>query len=236
MRLDGAKILVTGGAKRIGKKICEAFAKEGAKIIIHFNQSEADAKALLQKLEGKEKGHSIWQCDLSKDFKIDKKIHKILPFDILINNASIYEPKQIINETESEIQKNMSVNFFSPLFLAIEFAKYSTNGLIINILDECVARLSKDEGSYQLSKKCLLWATEILALQLAPKIRVNAIAPGAVLPPDDKPEMRLVKQKHETPLRKTATLDDIVSACIFLAKNDSITGQTIFIDGGRHLL
>lgn len=236
MKLEGAIILVTGGAKRIGKKICEAFAAEGAKIIVHFNQSEADAKALLQKLGGKEKGHSIWRCDLSKSFKIEKKIQEILPFDILINNASIYEPKQIINETESEIQKNMAVNFFSPLLLAIEFAKKSTSGLIINVLDERVGRLSKDEGSYELSKKCLLWATETLALQLAPAIRVNAVAPGAVLPPDAKPEMKLVKQKLETPLRRTATLDDIVSACIFLAKNDSITGQTIFIDGGKHLL
>lgn len=235
MEMKGKKVIVTGGALRIGAKISEAFAKSGARVIVHYGNSISEAEKLVSSLGGMEKGHGIFRCDFTKQAELEKMAEACFPADILINNASVFRPVPVISEDMRHFEEQMRINFMAPLFLMRKFCV--TGGkLVINILDERVAKLLPAEGSYELSKKSLLWATEIFAIQAAPETRVNAIAPGATLPPSGLPNSTMEEHRKKIPLRKTPAPEDVAEACIYIARNDIINGQTIFVDGGQHLV
>ncbi len=235
MRLQGKRVLVTGGAVRIGRAISKAFASAGFKVAIHCNRSKVDAFKLLEELGGSRAGHSVVCEDLAEPEAAGRIFKACGRIDILVCNASVYRPMPLAMEGAADIASHFTVNLAAPLSLAQEFAAQKiSGGAIINILDERICRSTARDGSYELSKKMLAEATIALAKSLAPGIRVSAVAPGAVMPPAGS---HLTMRKHlsRMPLRKAPSPEDVAAACIFLASQDSITGQILFVDGGEHL-
>jgi NAD(P)-dependent dehydrogenase (short-subunit alcohol dehydrogenase family) len=156
--------------------------------------------------------------------------------DILVNNASIYFPCALGKENIAQAKRQFKINFHAPLLLMRKFQEQEiSEGCIINLLDQRIAKTSPDDGSYTLSKKALAKATFTAALRWAPRIRVNGIAPGAVLPPRGMENSKMKIQISMTPMKKAPTLEQISRTCIFLTENDSVTGQIIYVDGGQHL-
>ncbi|MFA6567874.1 MAG: SDR family oxidoreductase [Victivallales bacterium] len=236
MLIKNKTVLITGGAVRIGRAICTGFAGAGAKVIIHYNKSGKEAAALLKMLGGEKAGHRIVKCELSDLAAVRKLIPSMGKIDILVNNASIYFPCPLSTEKLLDAKKQMDINFRAPLILMRKFMEQEIKeGCIINLVDQRIAKTSPNDGSYTLSKKALAEATCASALQWAPRIRVNGIAPGAVLPPRGMENSKMKIQISMTPMKKAPTPGEIAKTCIFLAESDSITGQIIFVDGGQHL-
>lgn len=233
--LKDKRVFITGGALRIGSMIVKRLVAAGAKVIFTFNQSSVAASELLKEIGGIKAGHRAIHLDLSK--KIPSYIFKKhAQIDFLINNASVFFPKRITCESEAEIEKQIKINFLAPLILSKLFAEQCPKGAIVNILDCRIENFERAEGSYWLSKKALQNATELLAVQLAPKIRVNAVAPGAMLPPTGSMDFSAKKAAAAAPLKKIPEISDLLDAITFLLTNESITGQTIYVDSGRHLV
>jgi NAD(P)-dependent dehydrogenase (short-subunit alcohol dehydrogenase family) len=237
MKITGKRVFITGGAVRIGASLVKAFASAEAKVAFSCNQSPKEALQLLSEIGGEKKGHCTVKADFSGQIPQDffSRIGKI---DILINNASVYFPGKFTEETPFQIETQLRVNFTAPLLLSKLFAeqKKLKEGCIINILDARISDFARADGSYWLSKKCLFELTKQLAVQLAPKIRVNALAPGALLPPAGGIAFSQKAAAKATTLKRLPKMRELVNAALFLVGNDAVTGQTIFIDGGRHLL
>jgi NAD(P)-dependent dehydrogenase (short-subunit alcohol dehydrogenase family) len=236
MLIRNKTVLVTGGAVRIGRAICAGFADTGAKVIIHYNKSGKEAAELLKMIGGKKAGHRTIKCELSNLAAVGKLIASTGKIDILVNNASIYFPCALGKENIAQAKRQFKINFHAPLLLMRKFQEQEiSEGCIINLLDQRIAKTSPDDGSYTLSKKALAKATFTAALRWAPRIRVNGIAPGAVLPPRGMENSKMKIQISMTPMKKAPTPEQISRTCLFLTENDSVTGQIIYVDGGQHL-
>lgn len=230
MDINGKRVLITGGAVRIGRALCQAFAEAGAQIIIHYHSSASEAHELRHALSGS--GHQVVKCDLNSPEETANLLSRCGKIDILINNASVY----YLDKDDAKAKEQMQVNFLSPVSLMQQFtARRPENGCIINFLDQEVAKETETSSSYSISKRALRDATLNMALEAAPKIRVNAIAPGPVLPPVGLNAPGMQKVLKEVPLGKQIPLKDITDACLFLIHNESLTGQILYVDGGMHL-
>ncbi|MDD5697853.1 MAG: SDR family oxidoreductase [Victivallaceae bacterium] len=235
MNTETKRVLVTGGAVRIGRAVCLAFAEAGARIVIHCHNSVIPAEKLLAALPGS--GHQLQTCDLNSAAETADFLSRCGQIDILINNAAVYRRGDFPDESDSEVSRQMQVNFLAPLSLMKQFAAQELeNGCIINFLDQEVAKATETLNSYAVSKRALRDATLIAARRLAPKIRVNAVAPGPVLPPAGLKGPGMRKILGKVPLGGQIPLPDITAACLFLVQNDSLTGQIIYVDGGQHLI
>jgi NAD(P)-dependent dehydrogenase (short-subunit alcohol dehydrogenase family) len=236
MDISGKRVLITGGALRIGKALCEAFAAEGAEVIIHCNKSLKQAKELAVALPGC--NHQIISCDLNDATARANLLQRCGRIDILINNASIFRSKNLFDESENNVRDNMEVNFMAPLSLMKQFAAQPDiqEGCIINFLDQEVAKDIGGGGGYSFSKRALKEATLAGALHSAPRIRINAIAPGPVLAPPGLEHLGMQKTLRSVPLGRAVNLKDLTDACLFLAGNESITGQILYVDCGQHLV
>ena len=236
MNVKDKRVLVTGGAVRIGRAICLAFARAGSLIVIHYNRSGRAAAELLDEIGGEAAGHRKVQCELSTLNAAKKIFAEAGPIDILINNASVYNEKSISEESPEDAKRQFEINFKAPFELMKQlYASEIQEGCIINILDQRINKISASAGSYALSKKVLADAGMASAIQWAPRIRVNAIAPGPVLPPVGMENSRMEKTLKSVPMAKAVSMDDLTDACLFLAGNNSITGQILYVDGGQHL-
>ena len=236
MEIRGASIFITGGAVRVGAAIARAFAREGAKLAVHCNRSAEEAARLITEFGGYEAGHSVVSCDLADPDSCECLEPFLCQADILINNASTYVRRKLCEESRAEAERQFTVNYAVPVELMKRFARNrSRPGVIINLLDQGIRYSDADSFSYAISKKALAAATEAAALQLAPEIRVNGVAPGPVLPPVELPYSRMEKILKTVPLGRPIALNDICSACLFLAQNDSITGEILYVDGGQCL-
>jgi len=239
MEINGKTVLVTGAAKRIGRAIALDLSSKGANIFIHYNGS-SDEAAKLEK-EVMDKGVKAWSG--SADFKSEqetislfKKASKAAgPIDILINNASIFPEDRFSEISELSLSENVKTNAFAPLLLAREFARRQGKGIVINMLDACMNEYTRDRLSYTLSKQMLHSITMSLALELAPDVRVNAVAPGLILPPEGEDYEYLAKRISTNPLNKHGDVEDVCSAIAYLINSPFVTGQVIYVDGGRHL-
>ncbi len=237
--LTGKTALITGGARRLGAAIAQGLAQAGTNVVIHFNQSEADAVSLADTL-GKQ-GVQAWtvQADLQNEAEvgglIDKAAAMCASIDFLINNASVFEESSLDTVDEMQLLKNMKINAWAPLILARNFSQVMPAGAIINMLDTKVLGYDREHLAYHLSKRCLNDSTKILATELAPDFRVNAVAPGLVLGPSGKGETYLKDLADTVPLQGYSGPEAVVEAVLFLLRSAFITGQTIYIDGGRHL-
>ena len=235
------KIIITGGATRIGAAIAENLSKPNTEIVIHFNKSKIKADKLKKKL--KKYGTKVFlvKGDLSQEKDILKIIKfaksKLKYFNCLINNASLFENDKLENFNSKSWQKHISTNLKAPALLSKEFSKNvrGKNNNIINIIDQRVFKLTPFFFSYTLSKTGLYTLTKTSAMSLSPNIRVNGIAPGPTIKNKRQSEKHFKSQYLATPLKKQVDVTEICNAVDFFIKNSSITGQVLAIDGGQSL-
>lgn len=231
--------LITGSAKRLGRAIALELAASGANIVAHFNSSRDASQDLVNTL--KADGVQAWavQGDLSDPTGCDDLFARVLdtagPVDILVNNASIFPSDTLADVSEESLATNLRVNAFSPFFLSRRFASQERKGNIVNLLDTRILDYDAEHVSYHLSKRMLYTLTRLTAVEFAPDVRVNAVAPGLVLPPAGKDEAYLENLARTNPLNRHGDAEDIAAAVAFLAKSDFVTGQVVYVDGGRHL-
>lgn len=233
--------LVTGGAHRIGKAICQTLHAHGFQVMIHYHQSQAAAQALADELnQQRSDSASIIQGDLSDAQTLQSLAEQIEHLDLLVNNASAFYPTPISDITQDAYQLLMDTNLRAPLFLSTHLAEQlaQAQGCIINIVDIHSQRPLKDYPLYSISKAALAMATKTLAKELAPSVRVCGVSPGSILWPENAAELSDVnKQKmlDKIALRKQGCAEDIANTVLFLSEADYITGEIISVDGGRTL-
>lgn len=240
MKLKGRTALVTGGAVRIGKAICEALAAEGCNVIIHCSRSLPAAQSLAGQLEAR--GVKAWVVKEAIDSEADCRslmaasLECAGGLDILVNNAAVFHKTRMKAVTEQKLRLEFGINLFAPVLLSRLFAEQVDRGVIVNLLDRRIRANDVECLPYSLSKKGLADFTEEAALALAPGIRVNAVAPGPVLPPPGKGPQYLYDRAGRIPLRTRISPQDIAEAVVMAARCDSMTGQILYVDGGQHLL
>ena len=229
--------LITGGAKRIGEALCLELAEQGYHIALHYHASQKEAHHLATRIRKKNVSCQIYASDLTKEknfLQLIQKIHKASPdLNLLVNNASVFRQANFLEETLNNFDQHFSIHLKTPFFLSQQFAKICRRGHIINILDTSIVRYKTDYFAYLLSKKSLLDLTKMAAVALAPHIRVNGIAPGSILPPTGQHKKYPLGQN--TPLKYPGSLLHIQQALRFLLTDNYVTGQIIFVDGGRNL-
>ncbi|MBU1692435.1 MAG: SDR family oxidoreductase [Verrucomicrobia bacterium] len=240
MNLNGKTALVTGGAVRIGRAVCRTLAAAGADVVIHYNRSATPAEALRHELVAMGRRAFCIQADLGGEDagrRLVAAAREVAgPLDVLINNAAVFHQDSLLTLTARALRDEFEVNLFAPLLLMRAFAEACGDGAIVNLLDRRIASLDHSCLPYVLAKKALAEATQMAALELAPSIRVNAVAPGAILPPPGEGAGHLKDRAGPVPLQRQCTPEQVAAAVIFLLQNDALTGQIIFVDGGQHLL
>jgi pteridine reductase len=238
-KFAGKRALVTGGAKRLGRAVCLALAEQGADIVIHYHSSEKEADKLAEEIQ--ELGSGAWRikADLSRPETAGQFFSEVLdtvgPLDYLINSASIYPKGTLDTLTIEDLNTNMSLNAYAPALLVRAFAEQQREGVIINFLDSRIADYARYHVPYNISKRVLFAFTRMMSLEYAPLVRVNGIAPGLILPPPGSGPGNLENLAYTVPLEKTGTIEQITDTVLFLLANEYITGQVIYVDGGRHL-
>lgn len=247
MNLKGKTALVTGGARRIGAALCEALAAEGCRVVIHYNRSVRPAEALAARL--RRNGAQAWTVSgdfrtgdyRTGDYRMTRSADHVVrqavavagKLDILINNAAVFDKQRLLQVTPEAIRAEWEVNLLAPLLLMQAFARRVKRGRIINLLDCRIASHQSDAVPYSLAKKSLADLTRLAALELAPGITVNGVAPGPVLIADRTGATR--ESAGPLPLKIRPSLQEVVKAVLFLLEADAITGQIIFVDSGQHL-
>lgn len=237
-------ILITGAAKRVGAKMAEVLHSNGFNIVIHYNSSSESANNLSARLNQQRSGSSIIiGGNLTDDSAVESLIPSVVKqtgrLDVLINNASTFYPTPIENITLEDWDNLFGTNLKAPLFLSKHAAKYlkDSAGLIINIVDIHARKPLKNHPIYGPAKSGLAMLTKSLARDLAPSVRVNGIAPGMILWPENEPSESIKKSiLDQIPLKRSGSPEDIANCALFLIKNAPyITGQIIPIDGGRSI-
>jgi pteridine reductase len=243
--MNGKVILVTGGAKRVGAAIVRLLHKEGANAMIHYRASAADAKALKDSLNVlRANSAATVQADLLETETLPSLILQTLDtfgrLDALINCASTFYPTTLAEASETSWVELIGSNLKAPLFLSQAAAPHlrATRGAIVNITDIHAERPLKGYLVYNVAKAGLRGLTHTLARELAPEVRVNAVAPGAIMWPDDGQFNDLEREAiiNHAPLKREGSPEDIARAVKYLLMDAAyVTGQTINVDGGRHI-
>ena len=235
------KIVITGGATRIGAAIAKSLADYETAITIHYNKSKTNALKLKKELESLGSEVYLLKADLN-NFNQTQKIlrlayKKMKGLNCLINNASLFENDNLQNFTEKSFTKHLNINLKAPAILIQNFKKLLKNseGNIINIIDQRVEKLTPYFFSYTLSKSSLVTLTKTAAMKLAPNIRVNGISPGPTLKNSRQSKSHFKKQWKSILLKKKVKLENICDGVKFLMKNENITGEIINIDSGQRL-
>ena len=242
MNIEDKVALVTGGARRVGKAIGLALARSGARVLITYNTSAAEAAITVAEINRSGGQASAIQCDQRDLTAIDRLFDRLrldtARLDILVNNAAIMERKPALEITSDDWSRVMETNLRGPFFMAQRAAQWmltTGGGAIVNIADLSALHPWPSYMTHTISKSGVVAMTQTLALALAPSIRVNAIAPGMVLKPDEWSDERWVKMIAALPLRREGTPEDVAEAVLYCVRSDFMTGQTIVIDGGRSL-
>lgn len=242
MRLQGKAVLVTGGARRVGRSIALALAQRGARVAIHYNRSRADAERMAADLRDSYGRDALLVKGDLADARESKKIVEAVvrrfgAIHVLVNNASIYERTPLSEATAADWDAHMDVNARAPFLLSQAAAPHmraAGEGKIVNIADWAAHRPYADWTPYCVSKAALLALNTALAKELAPDIQVNAIMPGPVLLPESFGPKTRRNVMAATPLKKLGTPEDVAKAVLFLIESgDFMTGASIAVDGGR---
>ncbi len=235
--------IVTGGARRVGRAIVEDLAAHGWAVAIHCNTSRIEADALAARIVGAGGASVVLEADLA-----DLDAAKAVVYDsatmlgkasLLVNNASIFEEDHVGSLEPAFFNRQMTINFTAPVFLTQAFAETlpdGEEGNVVNIVDQRAWRTAPTYFSYQMSKSALWAATRTMAQALAPRIRVNAIAPGPTLKNVRQDPEKFRAQTEAVPLGRGPDLAEFGSTIRYLVENRSITGQMIGLDGGQHLV
>lgn len=234
--------LVTGAGRRIGRAIARELAGRGWSVAVHHNASADDACSLVNEIVA-DGGRAVSvNADLARQGDVETLIGRAAnvlgPVRCLVNNASLFECDSVESVTPESWDRHMTVNLRAPFFLTQAFARAlpaDCPGNVINILDERVWNLTPHFITYTLSKSGLWTLTRTLAMALAPRIRVNGIGPGPILPSIHQTEEGFRRQWESQPLRRPIAPEEIAHAVAFILDSPSMTGQMIALDGGQHL-
>lgn len=233
--------IITGGAKRLGRAMASALHAQGYSVIIQYRYSEAEALSLCDELnELRENSAFSFQCELKEqedlDALMDFSIQHSDAISLLVNNASVFYPTAIDDCTDAQWQDIIDTNVKAPFFLSQGLAEEleAHKGNIINIVDIYGERPLAEHSIYSISKAALIMQTKALAVELGPNIRVNGIAPGAIIWPEGG-QNNAEKIINKTVLKKQGCEDDIIDALLYLNSAEYVTGQIIQVDGGRVL-
>ena len=241
--LSGKKALITGGAKRLGRETALSLARAGVNLAVHFNRSKGPAEEVVREAAALGvRAHPI-QADLgnagSAEPLFQQAWEELGGIDILVNNASIFPAGRLDDMTLPELHRNLGVNAWVPFVLTRAFWRRirstGLRGSAVNMLDARLIGGDLAHAPYHLSKALLGELTTLAALEFAPELQVNGVAPGAVLPPEELDEEYLEGLARELPLQRRGHPKDIADAVIYLLGADFVTGQVIFVDGGRHI-
>jgi hypothetical protein len=238
--LNGNTALITGAAKRIGRRIALTLANEGVNIVAHYNSSPDEAEELRRELVAL--GVKAWtvRADFASAEEyaslLDRALEETGALDILVNNASIFPQEKLEEMTLDSLDLNIEVNAWVPFRLSRDFALRLGKGSIVNLIDSRIRGYDWNHAGYILSKHVLAVMTRMTALRFAPEVTVNGVAPGLILPPPGEDQSYLDRLVNTVPLKRHGDPQDIADAVLYLLKSDFLTGEVIYVDGGRHLL
>lgn len=248
------RVLVTGGARRLGREIALAMAKAGWQVAIHYGQSADDARDTVERIREAGGRAVALQADLADEASVnalfDAACAQLGPLACVVNNASRFEPDRPETVGFDSLARHMAPNLAAPLLLARRLhaqheaasaapaagGKPAPRGVVINLLDQKLENPNPDFLSYTLSKAALLSATTLLAMAFAPVLRVVAVSPGITLRSGDQTADEFARAHQMTPLGASSTPQDIAAAVLFLADAPAITGVNLTVDGGQHLM
>lgn len=241
--LVGRTALVTGGARRLGRHLARALAEQGADLVLHYYQSDFEAKATADELARWGGRVFLVQGDLADPFVAEDLLLRAgdqlgVPVDLLVNNAACFGPGTATGTSADDWREYQSINLRAPFLLAQALANSLSEqqtGDVINLNDFRALRPSSDNFAYTMSKWGLHGLTRNLALALAPRVRVNELAIGAVLPPKVGPEHYRHTTRDEIPVGRFVTPGEVCTSLLYLLANPALTGQTLYLDGGQNL-
>ena len=242
MNPSGKVALVTGGGIRVGRALALGLAAEGARVIVHYNSSADEAEEVVAEIQGKGGEAVAIGADLSRHAEVERLAREALAafggLDVLVNSASIF-PEQGLGEVDEELfDGTIAVNLKAPFFLTQRIGQAMRErggGVIVNMGDLAGLQAWQGYAAHAVSKAGLMHLTKVAARALAPEVRVNCIAPGTVLPPDDQSEEESERLAQRAPLKRNGTPDDVLQALLYLVRADFVTGEVLVLDGGRML-
>ncbi len=248
-------VLVTGAAKRLGREIALEFARQGWDVAVHYGSSATEARATAAEIKQLGRKAEVFQADLAKDVEVNALFSSVTGqfehLHCLVNSASIFEYDRANSDSPlsgKSVQEHMQVNLAAPILLSQLMFEFQRNkavkntdadsaiASVIQLLDQKLINLNPDYLSYTLSKAALLTSVELLAVDFAPYLRVMGLAPGITLPSGNQSNEGFTNAHQMTPLGRSSTPSDIAKAAVFLASSNAITGTTLYVDGGQHLL
>lgn len=231
--------LVTAGARRLGKEACLKLASLGYDIALHFKSSQKEAEETAGLIRKMGRRCQLFPADLFKTSDTETLISSVLKemkeLSVLVNNASIWIPSDFQESSAQDLQENMLIHVVAPYLLSRDFSKKCKQGQIINIIDANVGKDSTHFFPYLLSKKSLFNLTAMLAVELAPNFRVNAIAPGGFLPPEGAAAKKSTDPLEHNLLRRKGQISDYTGALEYLLRSPHVTGQCLYVAAGDQL-
>jgi NAD(P)-dependent dehydrogenase (short-subunit alcohol dehydrogenase family) len=235
--------LVTGAAKRIGRAVALRLGSQGFDIAVHYGASADEAQVLVATLQGLGLRAAAIGADLRQPDSVQALVHRaraaLGPLRVLVNNAAVFVDDRLPSLSLPGLRLHLDTNLLSPLVLSQAFAAQPdlpTDAAIVNLIDQRVLKPSPPFFSYGLSKAALWYATRTLAQELAPRIRVNAVGPGPVLPSIHQRPADFEHEAQSTLLQHAVSPEEIAEAVAYLVNSPSVTGQMICVDAGQHLL
>ena len=239
----GKRALITGGSKRLGRELALALGRSGAHVALHFNSSREPALEVCRELEAM----GVRAVPIGGDIEDEGAVGSVFEeawksfggIDLLVNNASIFPPGRMASMSFPELLSNIRINAWAPFLLTRALWQRVRNtearASVVNLLDSRLVGTDLAHAPYHLSKAMLAELTTMTALEFAPELQVNGVAPGAVLPPEDLDDAYLDRLSEELPLKRRGFPTDIANAILYLLSASFVTGQVIFVDGGRHI-
>ena len=228
--------LVTGGAVRIGRAIALHLARKGFAIALHYHRSGEAAETVLAdiaRLGVRVRGYPADFTDLAETVKLGEMAARDFPdLELLVNSAANFIPEDIERTQTQNLADTLSINLMSPYLLMRDFKRRVGRGMVVNILDERVLKNIPTFAAYSVSKYGLHHLTRLAAVEFGDQVRVNAIAPGLILPPPGRGDEYLKREAEKNPLKSHGTVDDVCRALDYLMQSPFVTGETLFVDGG----
>lgn len=233
-------VLVTGGARRIGAAVCRRLAADGWRVVVHYHTGAVEAAAFAASLGGVAIDADLEDPAAAEALPARAAAAIAAPLDAVVNNASVFDYNRAATFTIEDWRRDETVNLLSPILIARAFAKSlrkGASGAVVNLLDQKLWNLNADFFTYTMSKIGLEGATRLLAKALAPAVRVNGVAPGITLPSGSQTEEQFaaVAGKYNL-MKRPIDIDAVSDAVAFLLDNSAVTGQTILVDNGQHMV